>query len=140
MTKTPTEEAWEGLAELVETPGAHWRLTDSPEDDCVDVPVADLRLALSELSRLQAERDRAKADADLCAEHWAAEIERSNSIGAMAATMHAALKKAERFIVNGVEMGFIRMPDADTPDPAHDALPAIQAALAALTTQEETKP
>ena len=59
MTKTPTEEAWESLATLVETKGAHWRLTDSPADDCVDVPVADLRLALADRARLQAERDRA---------------------------------------------------------------------------------
>lgn len=42
-----------------------------------------------------------------------------------------ALKRAKQFIENGVELGFIRMPDASTPDPAHDALPAILAAIEA---------
>jgi hypothetical protein len=45
----------------------------------------------------------------------------------------AALKKAEQFIVNGVELGFIRMPDLGTPDPAHDTLPAIRAAISKAT-------
>ena len=64
MTKTPTEEALESLAMLVDTKGAHWRLTDSPEDDCVDVPVADLRLALADRARLRAERDGAVEERD----------------------------------------------------------------------------
>lgn len=40
-----------------------------------------------------------------------------------------ALKAAKQFIENGLEMGFIRMPDASTPDTAHDTLPMIIAAL-----------
>lgn len=43
-----------------------------------------------------------------------------------------ALERAKHFIVNGVALGFIRMPDADTPDPAHETLPAVNAALAKL--------
>jgi hypothetical protein len=43
-----------------------------------------------------------------------------------------ALYRAKEFITNGVALGFIRMPDADTPDPAHGALPAIEAAIAAM--------
>ncbi len=50
---------------------------------------------------------------------------------AAAPEMYEALKKAREFIANGVEMGVIRMPDASTPDPAHDTLPAIDAALKA---------
>lgn len=46
----------------------------------------------------------------------------------------AALKAARQFIVNGIEFGYIRMPDADTPDTAHDTLPTIEAAIAALST------
>lgn len=42
----------------------------------------------------------------------------------------AALKAARQFIENGVALGFIRMPDATTPDPAHNTLPMICAALA----------
>jgi hypothetical protein len=47
-----------------------------------------------------------------------------------ASEMYRALKGAEGFIRNGVELGFIRMPDAATPDPAHETLPAIQTAIA----------
>lgn len=49
---------------------------------------------------------------------------------AAAPDMFEALKAARQFIANGVELGFIRMPDAGTPDPAHDTLPVIEAALA----------
>lgn len=45
----------------------------------------------------------------------------------------AALQAAKQFIENGVEMGFITMPEASTPDSAHDTLPLIRAALATLT-------
>lgn len=43
-----------------------------------------------------------------------------------------ALEAAEQFIVNGVELGYIRMPDPRTPDSAHDTLPMIQQAQTAL--------
>ena len=49
---------------------------------------------------------------------------------AAAPDMYAALKMAEEFIVNGVECGYIRLPDADCHDPAHGTLPAISLALA----------
>lgn len=42
-----------------------------------------------------------------------------------------ALEHARLFIRNGIELGYIKMPDADTPDPAHDTLPKIETALAA---------
>jgi hypothetical protein len=44
----------------------------------------------------------------------------------------AALKAARQFIVNGTALGFIRMPDAETPDPAHDTLPMIERAIVEL--------
>jgi len=44
----------------------------------------------------------------------------------------AALKAARQFIVNGTALGFIRLPDADTPDPAHDTLPMIERAISDL--------
>jgi hypothetical protein len=44
----------------------------------------------------------------------------------------AALKAAHQFIVNGTALGFIRMPDAETPDPAHDTLAMIERAIAEL--------
>lgn len=42
-----------------------------------------------------------------------------------------ALENAKQFIENGIELGYIRMPDADTPDSAHNTLPMINAAIAA---------
>lgn len=42
----------------------------------------------------------------------------------------AALRRAEQFIVNGIEFGAIRMPSGED-DPAHETLPAIRAALKA---------
>tara|TARA_A100000171_G_scaffold51315_1_gene65261 strand:- start:374 stop:865 length:492 start_codon:yes stop_codon:yes gene_type:complete len=35
------------------------------------------------------------------------------------------LHLAEQFIENGIELGYIRMPDKDTPDAANDMLPTI---------------
>ena len=48
-----------------------------------------------------------------------------------AAGMLEALELANLFIENGIELGYIRMPDADTPDSAHQTLPIINAAIAA---------
>lgn len=50
-----------------------------------------------------------------------------------------ALRAAETFIVNGVAFGFIRMPDPSTPDPAHDTLPLVRAALAGIS-QKKSSP
>ena len=47
-----------------------------------------------------------------------------------------ALKKADHFITNGIELGFIRMPDADTPDTAHETPGIVRAAIKAV---EDTK-
>ena len=44
--------------------------------------------------------------------------------------MYEALKASRQFIRNGIEYGYILMPDRDTPDSAHDTLPMIDAALA----------
>ena len=45
----------------------------------------------------------------------------------------AALKRAEQFIENGVEFGYIRLPTA--PDTALETLPAIKAAISKATAQ-----
>lgn len=41
-----------------------------------------------------------------------------------------ALIAAREFIRNGIDLGYIRMPDADTEDPAHETAAKIDAALA----------
>lgn len=40
-----------------------------------------------------------------------------------------ALEAADKFISNGIDLGFIRMPDADCPDPAKNVPPLIKAIL-----------
>lgn len=48
-----------------------------------------------------------------------------------------ALKAASVFIKNGIELGFIRMPDKDIPDPAHLVPGMIETALAKAEGGEE---
>jgi hypothetical protein len=60
----------------------------------------------------------------------AAEIER----------LREALVQADQFITNGIEFGFIRMPNADTPDPAHETPGIIRAALAGVSEYSPPKP
>lgn len=43
-----------------------------------------------------------------------------------------ALEAAQQFIRNGIELGYIRMPDADTPDPAHRTPGLIDTAIHTL--------
>ena len=43
--------------------------------------------------------------------------------------LEAALLEADQFITNGIELGYIRMPDADVPDAAHHIPGNIRAAL-----------
>ncbi|EIM13825.1 hypothetical protein [Pseudomonas chlororaphis] len=43
--------------------------------------------------------------------------------------LEGLLRLARQFVVNGIDLGYIKMPDVDTPDPAHDLVPKIDAAL-----------
>lgn len=73
--------------------------------------------------------------------HIAVEQEkRAVEAEALNAEMLAALKRAEQFISNGVEFGYVTMPDADTPDPAHETLPLIRCAIARAETGEGVVP
>ena len=65
-----------------------------------------------------------------------AELERENAeLVAQVEVLRRASVKAVNFIKNGVEFGFIRMPDADCPDPAHGTLPALESALSVMSAQ-----
>jgi hypothetical protein len=55
-------------------------------------------------------------------------------------SIRKALEAAREFIRNGVEFGYIRMPDTDTPDSAHDTPKLIDEALAALQSQPDELP
>ena len=59
---------------------------------------------------------------------------------AAAPTMYEALRRAERFVRNGIEYGYIRMPDADTPDSAHEVPEIVRAALATATPSPKASP
>jgi cytochrome c len=48
----------------------------------------------------------------------------------VAPEMYKALKRANQFITNGIEFGYIRMPDPDTEDTALETPGMIQQALA----------
>jgi hypothetical protein len=48
---------------------------------------------------------------------------------AAAPEMLEALKRAQNFIRNGVEYGYIRLPDPELRDPANQTLPAVEAAI-----------
>ena len=43
--------------------------------------------------------------------------------------LEGLLRLARQFVTNGVELGYITMPDPETPDAAHDLVPMIDAAL-----------
>lgn len=58
-----------------------------------------------------------------------ADFDRKKALSEAAPEMAEALQKAKQFIENGIEMGFIRMPDPETPDSAHDTLPLIRTLL-----------
>jgi hypothetical protein len=90
-----------------------------------------LREIIDEVEEL--EWDRILASSKKTPDLWAKILNLNTELHALRTaqrTMLAALEKAEQFIVNGVELGFIRLPDPGTPDPAHDTLPAIRAAIA----------
>lgn len=51
-----------------------------------------------------------------------------------------ALRRADQFITNGIALGFIRMPDADVPDTAHQTPQIIREAIAALAQPQAAQP
>lgn len=51
-----------------------------------------------------------------------------------------ALNDARTFIRNGVALGFIRMPDLDCPDPAHNTPKHVQQALAIVKSLKVQEP
>ncbi|MCO8609684.1 hypothetical protein KGP95_13315 [Burkholderia multivorans] len=54
------------------------------------------------------------------------------------AKVRLGLTAAKHFIANGIELGFIRMPDADCPDPAHNTPKLIDEALALLNGADQS--
>lgn len=84
---------------------------------------AELRLAD------QKERDILRAQLATETSRADAAVGDANDAERKLAERDALLRLARQFVVNGVDLGYIQMPDADTPDPAHDLVPKIDAAL-----------
>jgi hypothetical protein len=51
-----------------------------------------------------------------------------------------AMQSAQRFIKNGVEFGYVRMPDVDCPDPAHKTPELLRASITELQQHLGKKP
>jgi hypothetical protein len=81
-----------------------------------------------------AERPYSDVIAEACTD-WGThdEVEANARLIAAAPEMLAALRSANHFITNGIALGFIRMPDADCPDPAHAVPEKVRAAIASAT-------
>ena len=102
------------------TPGPWYAKEWSAKDDdgaplCGGWNIIDRMEVRIPLSDMEGDIDEAEANALLIA---------------AAPDLLEALRNARSFIKNGVDLGYIRMPDADCPDSAHNTLPAIEAALA----------
>lgn len=80
---------------------------------------------------LRAERDEWKQRCQYNADTAHDVARERDTLRAQLAELGALLRLARQFVVNGVDLGYIQMPDADTPDPAHDLVPKIDAALSA---------
>lgn len=61
----------------------------------------------------------------------------SDPLSKAAPALLEALRAAEQFISNGIELGFIRLPDPTTPDSAHYTLPKIRAAISQATASSD---
>jgi hypothetical protein len=97
--------------------------------------LADVVVA-QEFDRVTAELDTAKETL----ERWyRLNVQREAKVDALQQRLTAAderadvleglLRLARQFVTNGVELGYITMPDPATPDTAHDLVPMIDAAL-----------
>lgn len=66
----------------------------------------------------------------LCDEYGLSIYVTMESLQSECERLRTAAKHAVQFISNGVELGYIKMPDQDTPDPAHNTLLMLKVAIA----------
>lgn len=95
------------------------------------VPVAERQEPVEEIHRLRNELELRCKELDL-SQGWArAARTECAQLRERQEQWSDLLVLARQFVVNGIELGYVQMPDDDTPDPAHDLVPKISAALAA---------
>lgn len=117
-----------------------------PEDRITDADLERIEAQIIALCRherqmrAEAERERDEKAAILGnPEKWlkwcdAMVLEKLEAAEARVQALEQALRMSEQFINNGVELGYIRLPDS--PDPALETLPAIRAALRPAVTEQ----
>lgn len=86
--------------------------------------------AESEVSRDVADIERPGSAMIFNNPHQASAVAADAALIAAAPDMLAALEAAHQFISNGIEFGYITMPDPSTPDSAHATPGIVRAALA----------
>ena len=90
-------------------------------------------LTPAEADALRRERDEAQETAKKFQDAWDHATGERDALRADNKRLREALKAADQFITNGIELDFIRMPDTGTPDPAHDTPGIVRAALESPT-------
>lgn len=86
-----------------------------------DVPEIGQKLVNPKMV-MESDFDRVTAERDALQALLTAADERADALEGL-------LRLARQFVTNGVELGYITMPDPETPDAAHDLVPMIDAAL-----------
>lgn len=105
-------------------------------DSDFDRVTAERDAALRQLETMTADRDaeklmkaKARIQRDVQTAKATDLHERLTAADERADVLEGLLRLARQFVTNGVELGYITMPDPETPDAAHDLVPMIDAAL-----------
>jgi hypothetical protein len=110
-----------------------WIQANCPTGDIIESPSpSNNREFPTSMSEKDCEHRIALAPSQLAAAKPAQADAREGLTATQLATIRLGLTAAKSFIANGIELGFVRMPDADCPDPAHNTPKLIDDALALL--------
>lgn len=88
------------------------------------------------LALVEAENAARARQAEIINDRYASALNTSETIGkeldqakVRGDELESIVRLAREFVKNGIELGYITMPEDDTPDPAHDLLPRMDAVL-----------
>ncbi|WP_163003738.1 hypothetical protein [Pseudomonas viridiflava] len=100
------------------------------------VPAAEVAHLQARLALVEAENAARVRQAEIINDRYASALNTAEAIGkeldkakARGNDLESIVRLAREFVKNGIELGYITMPDDDTPDPAHDLLPRMDAVL-----------
>lgn len=104
-----------------------------PDAGAASTTVAELQ---ARLDLVQAENAARMRQAEIVNDKYWSALKGSETIAkeldqlkARGDELASVVKLAREFVKNGIELGYITMPDDDAPDPAHDLLPRMDAVL-----------